>query len=160
MKSIRLRLVAAALFGQLATIACTATPHTQTITREHASSGAISEERVERNGQVVSELRRIFDQTTVTGVGVLEDGNEGLARRGALALAVSDLAAKVQTEVRSNTTVYQNSDVRDVVETNVHALVQNYTIDFEGYDPGSLKYRVRISIRGESLVREVERRLD
>lgn len=159
MKAIKLRLVAT-LCVQFVSVACTATPPTHTITREHASSGAITEERVERNGQVVSELIRIFDQTTVTGIGVLEDGNEGLARRGALALAVSDLASKVQTEVRSNTTVYQNSDVRDVVETNVHALVQNYTIDSEGYDPGSIKYRVRISIRGESLVREVERRIN
>jgi hypothetical protein len=128
--------------------------------REHSLSGSLAEERIERDGRVISELRRIFDQTTVTGSGVIENGNEGLARRAALALAVSDLAAKVQTEVRSNTVVYQNSDVRDVVETNVHALVENYSIDFEGYDPGSINYRVRVSIRGESLVREVERRLN
>jgi len=144
----------------LAITSCASTASTQTVTREHSLSGNLAEERIERNGQVISELRRIFDQTTVTGIGVIENGNEGLARRAALALAVSDLAAKVQTEVRSNTVVYQNADVRDVVETNVHALVENYSIDFEGYDPGSIKYRVRISIRGESLVREVERRIN
>ena len=49
-------------------------------------------------------------------------------------------------------------DVRDVVENRVHALVNDYRIDQAGYDPGTNKYRVRVSIAGETLVREMEKR--
>jgi hypothetical protein len=44
------------------------------------------------------------------------------------------------------------------VETSVNAIVRNYDIDSAGYDPNTTRYRVRISIRGEQLVKEVERR--
>ena len=70
----------------------------------------------------------------------------------------ADLAQKVQSEVRGNTVVMNNEDVRSVVETSVNAVVRNYDIDSAGYDPNSTKYRVRISIRGEQLVKEIERR--
>jgi hypothetical protein len=134
---------------------CETTTHERTT--EYTPGGEVSSQRYERSGEIRRELRRVFENTVIDGVGVFENSNEGLARKAAISLAVDDLAAKVQTEVRSNTVIYQNEDVRSTVETNVHALVNNYRIDFEGYDPGTNKYRVRISVRGEQLIREIER---
>jgi hypothetical protein len=103
-------------------------------------------------------LRRIFDTTVIRGEGMFDNDNEGLARQSALSLAQADLAQKVQSEVRGHTAVMNNEDVRSVVETSVNAVVRNYEIETAGYDPRSTRYRVRISIRGEQLVKEVERR--
>ena len=108
--------------------------------------------------RVTSELHRIFDTTVIRGEGIFDNNNEGLARQSALSLAQADLAQRVQSEVRGNTVVMNNTDVRSVVETNVNAIVRNYEIDSAGYEPNSSRYRVRISIKGEQLVKEVERR--
>jgi hypothetical protein len=124
--------------------------------KEYNSQREISYSSTKVNDSVISELRRVFQKRTLEGIGVFENDNEGLARRTATNLAVAELAAKVQTMVRAESVVYNNKDVRDVVENRVHALVNNYRIDFSGYDPGTKKYRVRAIINGEDLVREVE----
>ena len=90
---------------------------------------------------------------------MFESDNEGLARRTAINLAVAELASQVQMKVRAESVIYNNKDVRDVVENRVHALVNNYRIDLAGYDPGSNKYRVRVSLGGEELIREIEKRI-
>ncbi len=133
---------------------------TTTNTTEYTPGGEIATDRREVNNRVVNELNRVFESRPITGVGIFENRNEGLARKAAISLAVDDLAAKVQTELRSNTVIYQNDDIRTTVETNVHALVKNYQIDFEGYDPDSIKYRVRISVNGEVLISEIKRRIE
>jgi hypothetical protein len=46
-----------------------------------------------------------------------------------------------------------------VIEIQVHALVSNDNIDSAGFDPGTSKYRIRINIRGEQLIREIESRI-
>jgi hypothetical protein len=89
---------------------------------------------------------------------MFDNRNEGLARQSALSLAQADLAQKVQSQVRANTVVMNNEDVRSVVETSVNAVIRNFEVDSAGYDPNSTKYRVRISVKGESLVKEIERR--
>ena len=106
---------------------------------------------------VVSELRRVLDRATIEGNGIFESDNEGLARRTAINLAVAELAGQVQTLVRSESTIYNNKEVRDIVENKVHALVNNYRIDTAGYDSGTKKYRVRLSISGEIIRREIEK---
>ena len=135
------------------------TPRYKTTTTEYTSGGEIAEHRVDEAGLITSELRNIFDHTIIRGEGMFENANEGLARRSAVSLAVAELAGKVQTEVRSNTVIYNNNDVRDVIENSVHALVSNYEIDFAGYDPGTNMYRAKVSVRGETLIREIERRI-
>lgn len=130
---------------------------TATTEREYTPGGQLATERELEGNEVLRELRRVFENTILEGQGVFEHRNEGLARKAALSLAVEDLAAKVQTEVRSNTVIYQNDDVRNTVETRVDALVRNYRIDSEGYDPGTSRYRVRVSVQGETLLREIER---
>lgn len=136
-------------------------PTYTTTAKSYTASGQLSDATVDQNGRVISEIRRIFEGTIQTGEGVFENSNEGLARQAALSLAQADLAQKVQTEVRGNTIIMNNKDARSVVETNVHALISNYQIDSAVYEPGSpTKYRVRISVRGEQLVREIERRLN
>lgn len=161
-----LRIVSIALALTLG-VGCESTGSTsaspQTIRQTtYNTSGEVVSETVERNGKVVSELRRLFDGTVTSGDGVIRNTNEGLARRSAIALAVADLAGKVQSMVRSNTTIYQNADVRDVVETRVQALVNNYSIVSEGYDPSPNqdRYRVRVQITGEALSSEFARVLD
>jgi hypothetical protein len=124
----------------------------------YTPSGSVSEETTREGDRVLSELRRIFDTTVIRGEGMFDNDNEGLARQSALSLAQADLAQKVQSEVRGHTAVMNNEDVRSVVETSVNAVVRNYEIETAGYDPRSTRYRVRISIRGEQLVKEVERR--
>jgi hypothetical protein len=131
---------------------------TQGKTTVYSPGGQIADQTVTQNDKIVAELHRIFDTTVVSGDGIFEHANEGLARQSALSLAQADLAQKVQTQVRGNTVVMNNQDVRSVVETSVNALVQNCQIDFAGYDPNTTKYRVRISVKGEQLVKEIERR--
>jgi hypothetical protein len=142
--------VAVALFIS----ACKTTSGTTTV---YTPGGQVADRTVTQGNTVVAELHRVFDTTVITGEGIIENGNEGLARQAAISLAQADLAQKVQTTVRGNTTIYNNQDIRSVVETQVNALVAGYTVDFSGYDPNSVKYRVRISLRGEQLVKEVER---
>ncbi|MBL8141767.1 MAG: hypothetical protein JNM38_11690 [Acidobacteria bacterium] len=128
-------------------------------TTVYTPGGQVTQRTETRNGQVVSDLHRVFDTAVLAGEGIFEHANEGLARQGALSLAQADLAQKVQTTVRGNTTIHNNQDIRTMVETSVNALVQGYGIDYAGYDPNSIKYRVRISITGERLVKEIETRL-
>jgi len=156
--------IAATLTVSLALLqaACAATPAKPALetakTTVYTPGGQTADERTQQNGAVVAELHRIFDTTVVTGDGVFDQGNEGLARQSALSLAQADLAQKVQTQVRGNTVVMNNQDVRSVVETTVNALLQNYQVDSAGYDPNTSRYRVRISVKGEQLVKEIERR--
>ncbi len=112
------------------------------------------------SGSVINELRQEFRGTVLEGNGMFDNDNEGLARRTAINLAVAELAAKVQTRVRAESTIYNNKDVRDVVENRVAALVNNYEIETAGYDPGTTKYRARISITGEEIVRRFEKELN
>ena len=137
-------------------ISCTTT---KTVEREYTQEGSLSYERDKTNDQVNRELRRVFLNTVLEGIGIYENENEGLARSTAIDLAVAELAGKVQTVVRSEAAMYNNQDVRRVVETQVKAIVGNYNIDSSGYDPGTYKYRVRISIKGEQLIREIETRI-
>ncbi len=127
--------------------------------KELTSAGQTSYQATTVNDKLQYELRRVFDGTSIEGLGIFENANEGLARRTAIQLAVADVASQVQTLVRSETVIYNNQDVRDVVENRVHALVNNYRIDFTGYDPGTTKYRARVSVNGEQLRREIERRI-
>ncbi len=103
------------------------------------------------------EMVRRFDPLTLQGIGVFVSDNEGLARRAAINLAVADLASQVQTVVRAESAIYNVKEVRDVVENRVRALVSNYRVDSEGYDPGTNVYRARIRLSGEDLRREIER---
>jgi hypothetical protein len=123
----------------------------------YTPGGQVTEETSKTGDRVTSELHRIFDTTVLRGEGMFENANEGLARQSAISLAQADLAQKVQSEVRGNTVVMNNTDVRSVVETNVNAIVRNYDIDSAGYDPNSTRYRVRISVKGEQVVKEIER---
>lgn len=153
MKSHRLMLPSAALLIALAGCATT-----QEKTTVYTPGGQVTDMQTRTGDRVTSELRRIFDTTVIKGEGMFDHANEGLARQSALSLAQSDLAQKVQSEVRGNTVVMNNTDVRSVVESSVNAVVRNYEIDYAGYDPNSTRYRVRISIKGEQLVKEIERR--
>jgi len=131
---------------------------THTVEREYTPQGSLSYEREAVNDDLRSELRRVFLNTKLEGIGIFENDNEGLARRMAIKLAIEELAGKIQTRVRSESVIYNNKDARDVVETQINALVQNYEIESAGYDlPDSIIYRVRISIKGERLIREIER---
>jgi hypothetical protein len=127
--------------------------------KEYTSGKQITRITKSTDGDVHYELNRIFQKTMLEGNGMFESTNEGLARRTATNLAVAEMAAQVQTQVRSDNVIYNNRDVRDVVENRVHALVNNYRIDQAGYDPGTIKYRVRVTMSGEELVREIERQL-
>jgi hypothetical protein len=125
---------------------------------EYTSEGQVTYKKTRVGDQVQSELQRVFEGTILEGYGIFESDNEGLARRTATQLAVAELAGQVQSLVQQNSVIYNNSDVRDVVENRVYALVNNYRIDQAGYDPGTNKYRVRVSIRGETLVREINKK--
>ncbi len=126
---------------------------------EYTSGGKLSYAAEKENGKIITELRRVFYNTRIEGIGIFESTNEGLARRTATQLAVAELAGKVQTLVQSETVIYNNEDVRDVVENRVKSLVQNYKIESAGYDPGTSKFRVRISISGEQISREIETKI-
>ena len=150
-------LVAALAAGAITAAGCGAT--TSGTTTVYTPGGQLTSATVVEKDKVVAELHRIFDTTTLSGEGIFENANEGLARQSALTLAQADLAQKVQTQVRGNTVVMNNQDVRSVIESNVNALIQNYEIESAGYDPNSkTKYRVRISVKGEQLVKEIELR--
>src|SRR5688572_20246684 len=113
----------AALFALVLGAACASTQEKVTV---YSPGGAVADEAVRRGDRVLSELRRIFETTVISGEGIFEHRNEGLARQSALSLAQADLAQKVQSEVRGNTMVMNNQDVRSVVETSVNAVVRNY----------------------------------
>jgi len=125
--------------------------------KEYTSEGNLTYKSTTVNSQVISELQRIFENKSIEGIGIFESDNEGLARRTATNLAVAELAGQVQTLVRTDSAIYNNKDVREVVENRVHALVNNYRIESVGYDPGSYKYRVRVVLNGESVTREIEK---
>jgi hypothetical protein len=152
----RTMLVAAVFAAAVMAGGCGAT--TSGTTTVYTPGGQLASATVVEKDKVVAELHRIFDTTTLIGEGIFENSNEGLARQSALTLAQADLAQKVQTEVRGNTVVMNNQDVRSVIESNVNALIQNYDIDSAGYEPNSRKYRVRISVKGEQLVKQIELR--
>ena len=149
----------AVVFGVMVASGCSQEPVYKEVTTVYSPGGKVSDQTSKVGETTLSELHRVFDQTAVTGDGIFENRNEGLARQAALSLAQADLAAKVQTEVKANTVIMNNRDVRSIVESNVNAIIRNYQIDFAGYDQDSDKYRVRISVRGETLVKEIERRL-
>lgn len=149
-----------AVFAAILVLGLTSCSTTIVKERELTSEGQTSYQSTSVNSHVISELRRVFDKTTITGNGIFENTNEGLARRTATNLAVADLAAQVQTRVKTESVIYNNQDVRDMVENQVHALVNNYQINSAGYDPGTNKYRVRVSISGETLVREINTRIE
>lgn len=130
--------------------------HKITKETEYTSDGRVSYQRTMVNDEIISQLRRVFQNRTIEGIGIFENANEGLARRSAINLAIAELAGQVQTLVRSESVIYNNKDVRDVVENRVKALVNNYRIDSAGYDPGTNVYRARVSISGEELIREIE----
>jgi hypothetical protein len=144
-----------AAFAALLAIGCASTQEKVTV---YSPGGTVADESVRRGDRVISELRRVFETTVIRGEGLFEHENEGLARQGALSQAQADLAQKVQSEVRGNTVIMNNADIRSVVETSVNAVVRNYDIDSAGYEPNSKRYRARISIKGEQLVKEIERR--
>lgn len=146
-----------AMAGAVA-VTLTACASTQERVTVYSPGGAVASQTDRDGGRVLAELQRVFDTTVIRGEGVFEHANEGLARQSAITLAQADLAQKVQSEIRGNTVVMNNEDVRSVVETSVDAVVRNYEIDTAGYEPGSRTYRVRLSIRGEQLVKEIERR--
>jgi hypothetical protein len=145
---------AAALLASVAA-GCSTTQEKITV---RSPGGEIADHQERTGDKVTAELHRIFDTVVLRGEGIFENTNEGLARQSALSLAQADLAQKVQSEVRGNTVVMNNTDVRSVVETSVNAIVRNYDVDSAGYEPNSTRYRVRISVKGEQLVKEVERR--
>lgn len=152
-------LIRTSLLAAAAVAATACAPTYQETRTQYGTDGSVRSTQSSVSGRVVSDLQREFRGMDIVGDGMFENANEGLARRTAISLAVSDLAAKVQTQVRGNTTIYQNKDVRDVVETNINALVNNYQIVSEGYDPGTPKYRVRVRISGEQLASEISRRI-
>jgi hypothetical protein len=156
-KSIRISFIASIVMVVTGLIvSCTTTV---TKEKELTPGGQVAYEKEQENQKVVYELRRVFANTKIEGIGVFENDNEGLSRKSAINLAINDLASKVQSRTRSESVIYNNKDVRDVVETQVNALVEGYKIESEGYDPGTIKYRVRVSIEGEQLVRQIERKL-
>lgn len=134
-------------------------PTIKTTEREMTPGGNLTYSRERVGDSTTQELRRVFQSTVVEGFGIFEDANEGLARRMATQLARADVAATIQSRVKSDSVIYNNAQVRDVVETQVNALVMNCTVESAGYDPGTNKYRVKVSIRGEQLVREIETRI-
>jgi hypothetical protein len=125
--------------------------------KEYTSEGNLTYKSTTVDAQVISELQRVFENKSIEGIGIFESDNEGLARRTATNLAIAELAGQVQTLVRTDSAIYNNKDVREVVENRVHALVNNYRIESVGYDPGTIKYRVRVVLNGESISREIEK---
>jgi hypothetical protein len=140
--------------GCLALGACSST---RTVETEYTPGGQVSYKRDKIDNDVMYELRRVFLNTQLTGEGIFKNSNEGLARMSATELALSELAGKVQTETKRNSVIYNNESVRNVIETNIRALVKNYTIDYAGYEPpGGDLYKVRVVVKGEELIRQIE----
>jgi hypothetical protein len=133
--------------------ACTTT---RTVETEYTPGGQMAYKRDKVNDDVKSELRRVFQTTSITGEGTFRSTNEGLARTAATEAAVSEMAGKVQTESKRSSVLYNNESFRSVTETSIRAIIKNYTIDFAGYDPGGEVYRVRVSVRTEDLIRAIE----
>ena len=130
---------------------------TKVTEKEYTQDGNLMRHTVSTNDSVRYELNRIFQNEIITGEGIFVNDNEGLARRTSINLAVAELGAKVQTRVQSETFIQNNAQVRDVVNNKVHVLVNGYTIDYAGYDPGTSKYRTKVSVTGEKLSREIEK---
>lgn len=126
------------------------------IEKEYTSSGELTSKSIKVNDETIKDIKRIFHDLRIEGTGVFESENEGLARRTAINLAVAELASQVQTKVKSESTIYNNKDVREIIENRTHAYVRNYKIESSGYDPGTKMYRVRVSINGEELIKEIE----
>ena len=122
--------------------------------------GAIKQQTHTSAGQVISELKREFATDAVEGEGSFTHSNAALARRSATQLAVAELASKVEVRVKSNTKIYNNQDVRDVVQTKMAALVQNYSVEEAHYDKENSTYTVTVRIEGRRLVDEFETRLN
>jgi hypothetical protein len=144
-------------FAVLGLISCAST--TVTKETEYTPGGNVNYSKDQVNNDVMNELRRVFTNTKIEGIGIFESDNESLARRQAINLAVNDMASKVQVKTRSESVIMNSKDVRDLVENQVHALISGYKVESEGYDPGTTKYRVRISVEGEQLIREIEKKL-
>ena len=125
----------------------------------YTPAGQVEENSLQLGGRIISELRREFQEVVFVGRGSIENANEGLARRAATQLALAELAGKVESRVRSSTTIANAKDVRDVIETRVAVLVQNYEIQRAGYDEDGTTYVVEVSLTGEGLVGELEREL-
>jgi hypothetical protein len=126
---------------------------------EYSPGERVAYESTVVDEKVIKELRRLFDQKIIEGNGIFESDNEGLARRTAINLAVAELAGQVQTIVRAEIVIYNDKEVRDVVENRVQAVVSNYQIESAGYDSGTNKYRVRVSISGETVRQMIEKQL-
>jgi hypothetical protein len=140
-------------------VSCAAT---RTVETEYTPEGTVSYQKDKINDSVLSELRRVFINKVIEAEGIFENRNdetEGMARSAATKLAITELAGKVQTTIRQDDVIYNQKDVREVTETQIRAIVSNYNIDFAGYDPGTKTYRVRVSIKGEQLIREIESRI-
>lgn len=132
---------------------------TRTIETEYTPEGNVSSSRIKEDNKVLYELRRVFLNAVVDGEGVFVHENEGLARSTATDLAVAEMAGKVQTTIKRESVIYNQESVRQVVESQIHAICRNYQISFAGYEPGTMKYRVKVSITGEQLIREIESRI-
>lgn len=123
----------------------------------YTESGAVRERTVDVGGQIVSELRREFADTAITGMGMFKHENQQLARRAAMQLAVAELASQIQTRVRANTRIYNVDQIRDVVDTRVNALVNNYQIESAGLEGDN--YVVELVVTGQTIVEEFLREL-
>ncbi len=132
---------------------------TEVTTKDYSPEGNLVNQTKTTNNQIYSQLQRVFTNKVIEGIGIFENENEGLARTTAIQLAVNDLAAQVQTFTRLESSIYNNEVVRQLVETQVKALVGGYKVEFSGYDPGTFKYRVRLTITGEQLIKEIETRI-
>ena len=129
---------------------------TRIVEKEYTPRGELTSKNVKVDDKTIQDIKRFFQNTRLEGVGLFEHENEGLARRTAINLAVAELAAQVQTKVRSESTIYNNKDVREIIENKTHAYVRNYKIESSGYEPNSKRYRVLVSISGEDLIKEIE----
>jgi len=134
-------------------------PTIETHEREVSPAGNTTYAASKTNGEIESELRRVFNTVQVVGEGIFENANEGLARSTATDLAMAELAKLVQAKVQSDSTIYNQTDVRQVIMNQVNAIISNSKIEMAGYDPGTKKYRVRVSVTSESLVREIMTRI-
>ena len=154
----RTMLVAFAVF-LLSAVGCAPKSTYDTRDIQYTPSGTVQQSTVETGGQVINELQRQIQNTVFEGIGTFTNANEGLARRAATQLAVAELAGKVATAIKGNTRIYNNQDIRDIVETNIQATVKNYDIVSGTYDVESQTYTIEISVTGEKVVQEFERRL-
>ncbi len=156
----RSRITQVSLIASLLALAgCAAPAYYDTTTTTYTPQGTVEASSTDIGGQVISLLKRQFQDTKYTGVGEFTHANKGLARRAATQLAVAELAGKVETEVQGNSQIFNNQDIRDVVETRVHALVKNFDISNDSFDAQSNTYTIEVEITGEKIVEEFQRQL-